>query len=1737
MSTAYRCTSCGRTVPAAATCSRCGAAQPQFAEDLARIERSIAEMKAREVALAKEQKQMAADLQAAIFQRDILSTGGAAGRRGPAPRISVRRRAGRRPPTAEAGAAPPRFPRQTPHRSGDAGTDGGPPPGSDEPGYPPASADDDPTRVLSADGTRPEASPQSIQNVLLGLGALMAMVVFAAVANSTLPDATRLLILLTGTVLLLVAPPVVAARGLRSTAETIAAVALILVPIDGYALWVTDAVRSGPVSPAVFAGLTFVVTALVAGGYAATTGLQLPRYAMVLAVQPIVPLLCYDLILGPAGWALALAAVAVVDLLLVRLLTGSGRFTSGAWLTGRAGRATADGAAAPASPAGLVAPPQRRSTDPAAPPGGPTAPTDDPATTADGPADPGTAAGSGASRPEGAPEEADAVVGADLPGDAGPDRRAGRRGPGWTPPAPSAAMLWLRDLIWTLHGLAVAVALAYAVAAVLSADTVPAAVRAGAVLVIAAGVGLIGGFTLGYKPVPDIAAGVFTLAVIGAASRIVAVGLPGRALLLIAAVVAIAGIGVRALPETLRRGPQLAATATLGVLGVLVAGSALRAALAPVRAALPAWQTELSDYQQRLDAYAGPADWQLALAALLITVAAAVAVPVEWRREATVTGVTLTALAVPASFDLPWYAACWPPVLAAVVVAGAGLFAGSERSARVHVGCAAVLGAAGAGAALARPGATAAVLLVLAAAGVLIAVAGSLPEIRRRPAADPVAGWAAGGAAFALPGGVAAFVAAMVPAPGPTGPALQQTTAPILAAAFLAVCGALCYAALAQVAERQIPRPLTIGTGLGALAVTAATFGSPGATVADVWVAVALLLGGVLLFMTPSIDANRRADRLLDGTDYAAAAAIAVLVGTLARISAIVAPGIELVASAALALLVAVAIRAMPQHWQRGPVLGVAASGAVIAVLAGYTAVAGGIRALATPGQLWQADLTAWSVETTANAWQVPLALVLLAMAAAVALPRPWSFHAAGVLVALATVGTPAALGLPWWSPIAVGCLVAIGYGIASVAATDPQAATARATVAAAVALYAAGASLVRPWTTAAALGVIVLTCVVVAVLGRVMAADMPPDAADGPDDDADDDTDLELDPAVRQRPTWAADDPATMPRHLATVGGAATGAALLALPGALAAFAATLGWTTEVVLTSALAASALGVAVLAAVRRQVPHYLPYATVGVAGGATVTALASLPTDLPTGMYAAGAALLAVLAELLRAATPPPTELSRLSRRWSGLGERLGRPGPLEIGQEWAISPVKGALAAAALPTALAVAAVAPTLTTALVEPYRTLAAIWQGPPAVLLDPPAAAVGPTNVLAALLLTVAAALAATAFNSGQPGQIVPVVLPGVALTLLITPLSFGIGWPTSTTAALLVFAVAMIGLALTAPPPDTERHRPLRIARRVLFIIGLAAGGAGLAGALANDQLTVFTLGSAVAVGAVAAYGGRSQPARILGWLFASVMAQLFVLTLGLVAGLPPTWSAFGVLAVGAALLLSATRLPRLDHPEAVRERSVVEWSSYAAALLALALAYSSTPHLAGLLAAWGAVLGVTATRPGRRALERRILFWTAVGCEITAWWMLMRIADVALIEAYTLPFAALALLVGVLELRHRPDLSSWTAYGPALVATFLPTLVIVISDGDNSFRHVLLLLGAVGTLLLGAMSQQQAPVVVGTVVSAVTALHALTFFGPWLVLIPVGLVLLALGASSEWRRQTQERVRGALRGMR
>ncbi|WP_431900621.1 SCO7613 C-terminal domain-containing membrane protein [Micromonospora chalcea] len=1632
----FRCASCGQDIKPAVVCPHCGAHQPQWAEHLADIERSIAEMKARDAEIAREQRQIAAKMQAALFQRDILAHAGEERvRQATRPRRVLRRRPGRRPPTAATGA-PPRVPRQ-----------GTSPPGPPEdlPPLPPRGR----PRWLDADDPEhpPEASSREVQNIPLGLGALLlgvAAVVFAAVATSSMDALARLGVLLVATALMLVAPPVLARRGLTSTAETVAAVGLLLVPLAGYALWAVDRI-GGDGSGAAFAGTIFLVTTLVALGYAYGTGLRAPRFATVLAAQPVLPLLAYERITGPVGWALVLTVVAVLDLALVR----------SAVVRERPVRRDLP-ATAPTPP---VPPRQRADED----------------------------------RPESAPEEAGEVLGGDAPPEAAATAR----------PVP-----WLPELTWLLHGVAVAVALAYAVTGLLRAATVPPAAASGAVLLLAALVALAGTLVLRRPPLPDVGAGILTLAVIGALGRVASVALPGRSLLLISAVIALTGLAVRAVPEAARRGPQLASAVALTVSGLVVAGGALRAGLAPLRAALPAWSADLSGWHAELARAVGPTGWQLAASALLLTVAAVIALPPEIRREFAVVGAALTALAVPASLGLGWAAACWPMLLTAVVVGVLGLSAGTERAAVTHAVTAAGLGLIGAGAALARPALTAAALTLLFLAGALVSLA---PRVRLAAAAtDTVCAWAAGGAAFALPGAVAAFVAATAPTPPIATPAnLREITVPILAASFLAVCVTLGYAALVQVAQRHLSIPHALGTVLGTVAVAAAAFGAPGATSADAWVGSLLLVAAALLALAPRIDAGRRADMSLDGSDLALAATTVALVATLARIAAVLAPGGQLVVASALVLLVAVAARALPEEWRRGPILGIAAGGLLLGLIAAWSALRGGLGVLATPGPIWAGDLSGWpAAPTGGSTWQAPVALVLLAVTAAVLLPAPWKYDVSGLAVVLATVGAPAAFELPWWSPVVVGAMVATVYGMAAVAAVDPRASLSRATVAGVVALHAAGAGLVRPGTTALALGSIALIGATVAALARTLAPSLVDDVrAEG------------------------------MPPHLVQVGGAGAGAAVLALPGAVAALAAAFGHPPQVVLTAALAATSIGLAAIAAARRYVPQYLPFASVAVVGAATVTAAAALAVGLPAGVFAAAAALLGVLAELVRAATVPPAGSARPVRRWTVLLNGAMRRDPDDPVLRWRVSPAAGALAAAALPTALALATLAPALVVALFSPFAVLSRVWQGPPPELLTPPANAVNPTHVLTALLLTVTAALAATGFSGGRRSRAVPVILPGAAVTLLITPVALGRGWPVTALAALAVFTISMLGLALTPPPALAEPGRSIRVARVLVFALGLAAGGAGLAGSLATSDLTVFTLGGAVGVGAVAALFGTTQRARILGWLFGSLMAQLFVLTVGLKSGLAAVWSAFGVLAVGAALQVFAATLPRLRRPEAYREAATVEWSGFGAALIALALAYDSPRHIAALLAAWGAVLGVAATRPGRRPMERNLLFWAVVACEISAWWILMRVADVALPEAYTLPFAALALLVGVLQLRHRPDLSSWVAYGPALVTAFLPTLAIVIATDSSMLRQVLLLLGAVAVLIFGSTSRQQAPVIVGAAVTAIAAVHALFSLGPWLVLIPVGIVLLALGASNERRRRAQERLQTALRGMR
>ncbi|MFC7482442.1 SCO7613 C-terminal domain-containing membrane protein [Luedemannella flava] len=219
-----------------------------------------------------------------------------------------------------------------------------------------------------------------------------------------------------------------------------------------------------------------------------------------------------------------------------------------------------------------------------------------------------------------------------------------------------------------------------------------------------------------------------------------------------------------------------------------------------------------------------------------------------------------------------------------------------------------------------------------------------------------------------------------------------------------------------------------------------------------------------------------------------------------------------------------------------------------------------------------------------------------------------------------------------------------------------------------------------------------------------------------------------------------------------------------------------------------------------------------------------------------------------------------------------------------------------------------------------------------------------------------------------------------------------------------------------------------------------------------------------------------------------------------------------------------------------------EAAVVELGAYVGSAFALLLTLDSLRYTAAVLMVWGILLGAAALRRDRTAQVRIRLVLGACLAELGAVWLLMAAADVAVIEAYTVPFALVAVIAGAIELRYREDLSSWLAYGPALAAGFLPTLLLAVVGEGELWRRVALFIAGVAVLALGAQLQLRAPTVIGAAVAIIVALHELVLLAlnssvaGYFVFALGGLLLLGLGATFEKRRRDVVRIRGRLRQM-
>jgi hypothetical protein len=154
-------------------------------------------------------------------------------------------------------------------------------------------------------------------------------------------------------------------------------------------------------------------------------------------------------------------------------------------------------------------------------------------------------------------------------------------------------------------------------------------------------------------------------------------------------------------------------------------------------------------------------------------------------------------------------------------------------------------------------------------------------------------------------------------------------------------------------------------------------------------------------------------------------------------------------------------------------------------------------------------------------------------------------------------------------------------------------------------------------------------------------------------------------------------------------------------------------------------------------------------------------------------------------------------------------------------------------------------------------------------------------------------------------------------------------------------------------------------------------------------------------------------------------------------------------------------------------------------------------------------------------------RHRTIFY-GVGAALVALgatWAWLAAANVTVVEAYTLPAAAVALGLGAFARREGPA-HSWLTLGPGIILALGPTLALALARNDDT-RAIAVGIAALAILLAGARQRLQAPIVLGGFALLTLAVDKL---GPtavrlprWLLLAFAGSVLLWVGTTFERRR--------------
>ncbi|MGW6291166.1 SCO7613 C-terminal domain-containing membrane protein [Streptomyces sp. NPDC055058] len=376
----------------------------------------------------------------------------------------------------------------------------------------------------------------------------------------------------------------------------------------------------------------------------------------------------------------------------------------------------------------------------------------------------------------------------------------------------------------------------------------------------------------------------------------------------------------------------------------------------------------------------------------------------------------------------------------------------------------------------------------------------------------------------------------------------------------------------------------------------------------------------------------------------------------------------------------------------------------------------------------------------------------------------------------------------------------------------------------------------------------------------------------------------------------------------------------------------------------------------------------------------------------------------------------------------------------------------------------------------------------------------------------------AAATTARRDQAPAVAVHAALVLAWASALIIPAAWHLPYTVGLVAQGMTAAAVLAAAVSTRRPQLTLTAVPLSL---------LTAGSLVLL-SLASRPATLTVLAALTAVFAVAA-GHRRLTAVCASASLAG--AAGLACAVGAAAEWPPAHTALLVLTVPAAAALLAARVRRAAVP--------VEATGACAGFLAVGLAVTDPPVLALVLALCAVIAAGTAVREDRRQAG-----YVAAALFLLATWVRLGSWGVSTPEAYTLPVTVPALVLGFLRRRRDPRASSWSAYGPGLSATLVPSLLAAWADADWQ-RPLLLGTAALAVTLLGARHRLQAPLVLGGGVLVLDALHELAPYlvqlagvlPRWLPPALAGLLLLVVGATYEQRIRDARRAREALGRMR